>query len=168
VQSWGENFVSGTYDFANPNTAQTEKLLYFNFDANVSANEAAISLGDSGGGVFVEASPGNWQLAGINYLVEGPFSGTPDGALFNASLTDMGGLYLDQGAGNPRLFVPDNATDQPTASFASSISANLPFIIGTIGTSQPIGSVIPEPASAVMLMCAATWSMKRARRASRR
>jgi hypothetical protein len=168
VQSWGENSVSGTYNFANPNTSQVEKLLYFNFDANVSPNEGAISVGDSGGGVFIEASPGNWQLAGINYLVEGPFSGTPDGAEFFASLMDMGGLYEDQGAGNPRFFFSDGVADIPSASFASSISANLPFIMGNVGTSDPIGSVIPEPTGALILMGVVTCSLRRSRRTSRR
>jgi hypothetical protein len=114
--------------------------------------------------VFVESSPGVWQLAGINYLVEGPFSGTPNGALFNGSMFDLTGLYEDQGPNIPRLFFPDTGIDQPSASFVSSISGNMSFIQTTISAGGAIGSVIPEPSAALLLMCAMTWSLKRSRR----
>jgi len=48
-------------------------LLKLTFSRNGLTNEGALSGGDSGGGVFINDS-GKWKLAGINYLVDGPFA----------------------------------------------------------------------------------------------
>jgi hypothetical protein len=73
VRSWGENLVSGTLN-AGGTIGQVLKFT-FNKQGTSGAqyNEAALSTGDSAGGVFINDG-GKWKLAGINYLVDGPFS----------------------------------------------------------------------------------------------
>jgi len=87
------------------------KLLRVPFDANAGPNEAHLSSGDSGGGVFVlNTSTNRWELAGVNLSVDGPFSFSMDGSNpFNAAMFDTSGLFVqsDQGwitAPNPGAF----------------------------------------------------------------
>jgi hypothetical protein len=65
VRSWGTNTVGGIAVGAEG----VGDTLRFTFDARRSPNEAAISAGDSGGGVFIK-DKGAWRLAGVNYGVE--------------------------------------------------------------------------------------------------
>ena len=93
VKSWGENLVSGTLNGGSG----IGQLLKFTFNqqgtSGAQYNEGALSTGDSGGGVFINDG-GKWKLAGINYLVDGPFSlNGVHGTGFNASVFDKGGLY---------------------------------------------------------------------------
>jgi hypothetical protein len=77
------------------------------FDSNAGANEAHLSGGDSGGAVFVfNTSTNNWELAGINLAVDGPFSTSSNGANpFNAAMFDTTGLFAQGGpAPNPSAF----------------------------------------------------------------
>ena len=90
--SWGENVVSSIEDFTN---AGDQGALAFSFDADGVPNEAGLSEGDSGGGVFIQASNGSWKLAGLNY---GLFSqwhlnnnGSP-GTLVTGTMFDPVGL----------------------------------------------------------------------------
>src|SRR4051794_29196342 len=70
AQSWGENTISA---IVNGGSAQGE-FITFDFTAGA-VNEGIISAFDSGGAVFVQQGAGNeWQLAGINYGVDSPFS----------------------------------------------------------------------------------------------
>ena len=82
AQRRGENKVS----IANGNS------LYATFDRNAGPNEADVSSGDSGVAVFIN-NAGVWKLAGINFAVDGPFSTTSGGAIFNAALFDARGFY---------------------------------------------------------------------------
>src|SRR5262245_42595106 len=61
VRSWGENNVSGFLDI----NAGDERQFYFEFDAGAGRNESTLTVGDSGGAVFIQ-SDGVWKLAGIN------------------------------------------------------------------------------------------------------
>ena len=70
VLRWGTNVVGSI--FSDPTYG---KLLRAPFDANAGPNEAHLSSGDSGGGVFVlNASTNRWEFAGVNLSVDGPFS----------------------------------------------------------------------------------------------
>ncbi|MBV9008399.1 MAG: hypothetical protein JO354_04420 [Verrucomicrobia bacterium] len=119
VQRWGTNVVSS---IANDPTYGS--LLRATFDANVSPNEAHLSVGDSGGGVFIFNSSANqWQLAGINLAVDGPFSTSASGANpFDAAMFDTTGLFAQDDSGN---WV---AAPNPSAFYATEIAAHTPFI----------------------------------------
>jgi hypothetical protein len=138
VQSWGENVVTEAFD-AGPGYG---RLLYFTFDANGGPNESHLSVGDSGGGVFVQNAAGQWKLAGTNWLVDGPFRDEASGPSYLAALFDVGGLYVS----DPPTFVPDSGTDIPSGGYASSVSAQLPFILNTINAPVGRDADIPEPA----------------------
>jgi len=72
VQSWGENTIT-----ASPSGhSQQGDFIAYDFNAGVT-NEGTLSGFDSSGGVFVQNGT-EWQLAGINYGVDGPFSLTGD------------------------------------------------------------------------------------------
>lgn len=171
-RSWGENNVAGTVEGG----AGMGQLLRFTFNKPGSSgslyNEGALSTGDSGGGVFINDA-GKWKLAGINYLVEGPFSLTgTTGSGFNASPFDKGGLY--QGGDGKWKFNADSSADlngQWYATRVSSRQAWIKSITGTITTSSaPMTSLtgtvaVPEPASAGLLAIGASMLLRRRRRA---
>ncbi len=122
VQRWGRNHVtrvvsSGVYG----------QLLFCDFDQNSIANECHLSIGDSGGGLFVLEN-GLWRLAGINLSVDGPFrknsSEGNDGYL--AALFDVGGMEYKTTKG--WMLEPDVETDLPSGFYASRISASSSWI----------------------------------------
>ncbi len=126
VRRWGQNKVASLADFAVTNDNQ--ELKYY-FDAsgsgNVGVNEATVSLGDSGGGVFIQVGT-QWKLAALNYAAAGPFSYTPAAdpttdPKFKAALFDRTGLY-DWSYGTP---VPNTG---PAFALASRISPSLATI----------------------------------------
>ncbi len=123
VRRWGQNQVTGITNFS---TTGDNQELYYYFDAsgsgNVGANEAMPSLGDSGGGVFIQVGS-KWKLAGLTWAVSGPFSYTQSGSTFNAALFDRGGLY--DASGGSSQYVTDTASDQPSLAEASRISPNV-------------------------------------------
>jgi hypothetical protein len=124
---WGENVVSGTEAYGS----NTDGLLYANFDRNSGlAYEAHLSVGDSGGPIFIEG-----KLAGINYSVDGYWRHDTinGGAQFNGALFDAGGLQV--GSGSTWTSIPDVAGDIPSSFYASRISDRQGWIY----------TVIPEP-----------------------
>ena len=77
LMRWGENQVSNVVngDVLQGTTgpARVGELLAAAFDAGAGVNEAQLSVGDSGGGVFINDGAG-WKLAGINYAADGTYS----------------------------------------------------------------------------------------------
>ena len=98
VKRWGKNVVTGTVDGG----ACYGELLHCDFDSPGIADECHLSVGDSGGGMFVLEN-GLWRLAGIHLSVDGPFRFDPLGVAFNAALYDRGGL--EELTGDPASWV---------------------------------------------------------------
>jgi hypothetical protein len=119
VQRWGTNVVSS---IATDSTYG--KLLRAPFDMSAGPNEAHLSGGDSGGGVFVfNNGTTRWELAGINLAVDGPFSTSSTGAnSFNAAMFDSTGLFAQDNFGN-WVSAPN-----PSAFYATEIAAHRGFI----------------------------------------
>jgi hypothetical protein len=119
VQRWGTNIVGSIFD--DPTYG---RLLRAPFDANAGPNEAHLSSGDSGGGVFVfNSSTNRWEFAGVNLAVDGPFSISPDGSNpFNAAMFDTTGLFVQSDQGN-WVTAPN-----PSAFYATEIAARRGFI----------------------------------------
>jgi hypothetical protein len=119
VERWGTNIVG---------SIQTDptygKLLRAPFDSSGGQNEAHLSSGDSGGAVFVlNLSTSQWELAGINLAVDGPFSTSSTGAnSFDAAMFDTTGLFLQDAQGN-WVTAPN-----PSAFYATEIAAREAFI----------------------------------------
>jgi hypothetical protein len=99
-------------------------LLRVPFDSNGGPNEAHLSVGDSGGAVFVfNTGTSTWELAGINLAVDGPFSSSSSGAnSFDAAMFDTTGLFVQGGSG---VWEP---ASNPSAFYATEIAARKGFI----------------------------------------
>jgi hypothetical protein len=128
-QRWGENQVSRILSTSETGAGMGD-LLRFDFNANGGANEAHVSGGDSGGGVFVRDTDG-WKLAGLVFAVEGPYSTSLSGPEFSAAVFDEGGLY------KRRVYIPETPFDQPGAFYATRISSNLEWIRGVLASAEP-------------------------------
>lgn len=148
---WGSNTVSSIYSSA------LGDLITANFSASGTAEEATLSGGDSGGGVFVNDG-GVWKLAGVNYSIDGRFdtnNTVGDGSDFDAALFDRGGLY--QGSDSfGWSFVPDLPLDNPSSMYASRISTNAVAIMNI--------AVVPEPHSALLVLLAVLGAVMQRRR----
>ncbi len=124
VQRWGTNVIGSIFD--DPTDG---KLLRVPFDANAGPNEAHLSSGDSGGGVFVlNSSTNRWELAGVNLAVDGPFSISTDGSNpFNAAMFDTSALFVKSDQGD-WITAPN-----PSAFYATEIAARRDFIQSIVG-----------------------------------
>jgi hypothetical protein len=118
-ERWGRNVVNGTEDGGN----NYGELLYCNFDKPGIPDECHLSVGDSGGGLFVLEN-GLWRLAGINLAVDGPFREGSVGGGFNAAIFDKGGL--EELTGDPAAWVSvsEQSANIPSRFYCSRISAS--------------------------------------------
>lgn len=147
VQRWGTNTVDGVADRG----AGLGDMLVADFD-HIGGTEAMLSLGDSGGAVFIQDG-GVWKLAGINYAVSGPYYINSAGdSGFNAALFDESGFYESAGDG---VFLP---ADGPGYFLSTRISSNLAFI----------NSVVPEPGTSWLVLSGLALLIGRSRLRSRR
>jgi len=123
VKRWGENVVAG---YANSGS-----LLGATFSSSGGSNEAMLSVGDSGGAVFIQ-DDSTWKLAGINYAVSGSYYSNTgvNGSGVQAGLFDQTGIY----------------SSTNNTGFALSSSGPGLFYSTRISQEQTwIASVIPEP-----------------------
>jgi hypothetical protein len=147
-ESWGTDTVASI----NTDYSSLGPLLVFPFNPTT-INSCELAPYDSGGGLFIN-NAGTWELAGVNYGIDGLFSYDASGdSPFDASLYDTSGLYEQN---------PDNtyspAPDAPANSYDTAISQNLAFI----------DSVVPEPGSVSLLTVAAgSFLLKRRPRTCR-
>lgn len=149
VQRWGTNAVTAT-----PQGGEgIGSLLAADFN-HIGGTEAHLSVGDSGGGLFIR--DGNtWKLAGINYAVTGPYFTSMSGAgETNAALYDQSTYFTRNGLGT---YSPATG---PGSFFSSRISSNIDFISRTVAANP-----IPEPSTLVFLLTASALLGLRPRRA---
>ncbi|GEM_PF-1077598 len=123
--SWGRNQIGGTFGL---------ELAYASFDTIGLPNEAALTLGDSGGAWFLSDAMGTIRLAGISFARTGPYQydagGSPDGNPFEAALFDYGGLWVGQ-VGN-EVWYAENPVNFPSFGLATRISARIAWIDSVI------------------------------------
>ncbi len=134
VARWGRNTFTGSV------SSSVGPLLVADFDPLPNQEEFTLSVGDSGGGAFINVG-GVWELVGINYGVEnGPFSASADGSnSFTAALFDTSG-YFEQSGSN---WIPVTGSSSLYLSRVSSSAAEIQNI-----------AAVPEPSSA-LLVCSA-------------
>ena len=125
VQRWGTNVVTAV---------SPRGPLQCSFDADGGPEEAHLSVGDSGGGVFIRDGT-VWKLAGINYAVDGPYNTSTNGPGFMAAIFDEGGLYTL--VGTNWVFTQDSATDVPGAFYATRISTRRDWINSVLQAPPP-------------------------------
>lgn len=119
---WGRNRVASIS--TTPNYPSSD-VLVIKFDTNGGADEAHLAYGDSGGGIFIKDGT-TWELAGINFYVDGPYNTVSSGTGFNAAIFDEGGLYKKT-AGN-WVFTPDLPAAQPGGFAATRIKSRITWI----------------------------------------
>lgn len=126
LERWGKNIVSALSDDGG-------QYLLGAFDRTGGSNEAHLSAGDSGGGVFIQEN-GLWKLAAINYGVDDLYMA--DGSQFTAAIFDERGYFTkdDNGALVP---VPDAGRDVPTSFYSTRVGPRLSWIAAKIGGSLP-------------------------------
>lgn len=127
AQRWGTN----TVDAVVPDSTYGD-LLAADFDLSGPATEAHLSLGDSGGAIFIRDSDGVWKLAGINFSVDGPYYTSALGAgQFNAALHEQAGFFVETA---PGVFSPATG---PGSLYATRLSSNIAFIQQVTGVPEP-------------------------------
>ncbi|MDQ6765546.1 MAG: hypothetical protein M3Z22_05535 [Verrucomicrobiota bacterium] len=127
VQRWGENYVTSIVQDGPANA-----YVYATFDQTGSPNEAHLSVGDSGGAVFIQEA-GVWKLAGINYAVDGPFFPDASGnGGFNAAFFDARGFFYQDGDNPPHYTQITGTTPQPSGFYATQVSSKLGWIYSVI------------------------------------
>ena len=144
---WGSNTIQSVYPSA------IGDLIKASFSADGTTEEATLSVGDSGGGVFVNDN-GIWKLAGVNYSVDGYFDTNTtvgDGSEFDAALFERDGLYQGSDA-----FGWSAAPAGPSSMYASSVTGNAATIMSI--------ALVPEPHSAFLVMIALTGGVLQRRR----
>lgn len=136
VQRWGTNVVGSIYD--DPGFGP---LVRAPFDASGGANEAHLSGGDSGGAVFVLNNiTSTWELAGINFGVDGEFSTSSSGSNpFDAALFDTTGIFVQGDAGGW------GPAPNPSAFYSTEIAAHKGFIESIVMQLITVGSRINHP-----------------------
>lgn len=150
VQRWGENTVTEVVNGSalgtiNGNGGGIGELLRMTFDAGGGPNEAHLSAGDSGGGLFVRVD-GVWKLAAVNYAVDGSYNTVGVGAGFAAAVFDEGGLY--EGTEGNWRFNPDLPSNQPGGFYATRISSRANWIRSVIAMA-PVEGIAVESTSAL-------------------
>ena len=126
VERWGENTVASVYT----NGSSDDLLLYALFEANGATNECDLSVGDSSGGMFIENGT-TWELAGIHYAVDGPFSFDGSSADdFDAAVVDLRGLYYENDSGGWTLEPTNNFPEEavPKGFYSTRVSTRVPWI----------------------------------------
>lgn len=139
VARWGANQVSTIY------TTGVGDLLAAEFNATAGQNEATLSVGDSGGGLFIKVGA-QWYLAGVNYAADGLFDNnntSGDFSEFSAALFDKGGFY-EGTDGTGWAFHQDTFSDKPSQFYASRISSSSSEILSII-------TPVPEPGGLVLV-----------------
>jgi len=125
VQRWGRNIVEGSVNGG----ASYGQLLYCDFNRTGIPHECHLSVGDSGGGLFV-LEQGLWRLAGIHFSVDGYFRrDASEGGGYLAALFDYGGMQVGQGSS--WTAIPETVDDVPSSFYSSRISASLAWITST-------------------------------------
>jgi hypothetical protein len=128
--SWGRNRVTEVINHG-PRNQRGGSLLAFRFDparSGAGPDTAAVSGGDSGGGVFLRDDDGIWKLAGVTFGVDRAYSLGPQGeGSLPAALYDARGLYRIAPMG--RFFIaPSLGNPEPTTALVSRISPHVPFL----------------------------------------
>lgn len=157
VKNIGNNTVAMiTQDgFRNSNT------LDFFFNPALGANTGMYADKDSGSGAFI-FNDGQWQLAGIGYGISEYFTETSPGVYallsnglgglaFDAAIYNGTNLYYQDDSGD---YLPVDSSTQYQEGYASDI---VPYI-------SQIDAIVPEPASASLLVISGTVLLGRRRR----
>ncbi len=133
VQRWGTNAVASLLD--NAASGGRGLLFHAEFNQGKGNDECALSGGDSGGPAFVRRTAG-WRLAGINFLVDGPFNTSADGDGFQAAIFDAAGLYVRNDLGQ-WVQIPGRTIGATAGFYCTRIAPRNTWLQGVLAEAPP-------------------------------
>lgn len=143
VLRWGTNTVKDRIDGSQ--IGLYGPLVHYTFDAASGADEGCLSVGDSGGPLFVRRN-GQWQLAAVHFAVEAAYRTSEEGETRNGTVFDYRGLY--RGSGVAWELVPLSGDGpSPASMFSTRIQPRSTWLTAAVGRA-PAAPVL-ESASGV-------------------
>ena len=135
VERWGSNVVVNL----PVDSGSGAPYVHANFDNPGVPDEAHLSGGDSGGGVFV-LEDGLWKLAGINYGVDDLYTGADGSGHIVAAVFDARGFYTQNADQSYALITGDAPV--PTGFYSTRVAAELTWLQSVTG--QDPSALAPE------------------------
>ncbi|HAB19851.1 MAG TPA: hypothetical protein PLX89_14935 [Verrucomicrobiota bacterium] len=135
---WGTNVIEMVVSPSEENPGEHLAAVFSN---DAGDDEATVSSGDSGGGVFLRDTDGRWKLAGVMSSVQGAFKIRPEEKTpFFAAIFDRRGLLEEQ---SPGVWLPDPTaeTSPGTVWLATRVAAYSHWLAGELSQA----TVIPGP-----------------------
>lgn len=129
VQRWGRNLVADLLIYGSAT------YVHGLFDNPGIADESALSVGDSGGGLFVQED-GLWKLAAINYAVDDLYTSANDAGYIIPVLFDARGFYARQDDGTFVLITGDDPV--PTGFYSTRVANRLAWIHDVTGVDPAV------------------------------
>lgn len=121
LKGWQDGPADGVMRWGQNQVCAAGSLLLAAFTGTNGPDEAYLSGGDSSGAVFIQNN-GVWQLAGINYGIDGPFADDSDGATFYGAIFDEDDLYVGG------VLMPNDGVARHAYYYATRISPRLAWI----------------------------------------
>lgn len=129
VLRWGTNTVKERIDGSR--IGLYGPLVHYTFDAASGADEGCLSVGDSGGPLFVRRN-GQWQLAAIHFAVEAAYRTSEEGETRNGTVFDYRGLY--RGSGVAWELVPLSGDGpSPASMFSTRLQPRAAWLTAAVG-----------------------------------
>ncbi len=127
VERWGRNVVAAIL----PSGVNADwNFLQASFNSPGPLGQAHLSVGDSGGGLFILQN-GLWRLAGINYGVDDVFTSPVASAALAAAIFDARGYYEENDDGSFSLIT--GTGNVPTSFYSTQVSARFAWIESVVG-----------------------------------
>ena len=126
MERWGRNVVASVVVNGSPDW----NLLQMAFNSPGLPGEAHMSVGDSGGGLYILQN-GLWRLAGINYAVDEVFTAPDPSKSLVADLFDARDYYNQNADGSFTQITGD--ANVPTSFYCTQVSSRLAWIESVVG-----------------------------------
>lgn len=141
---WGTNVIEEVFA---PGELSQGALLAARFDEGAGDDEATVTGGDSGSGLFIRDQAGVWKLAGVGFAAESEFNTMPTGEGFSASLFDRRGFYERNASGQ---WQPVTAFETPgTGLFYTRVSTYAVQVEAVLASAGPPAESVPRLLSSV-------------------
>jgi len=140
---WGTNVVR---EVTEPGEAGSDAYVVCWFDADAGDDEASVSSGDSGGGLFLRGDDGQWRLGGVAHGVEARFNTTTEGDGFFAALFNRRGFF--QRDGDEWVPAPEAFRRPQTRISHTRISTYVDWLEERLAAPRPAAEVVPRLLSA--------------------